>query len=85
MIKISSSDINTFTNKFLSENINKLLADDSYNYSYLKILLSAQFKPQSFTIGDRQSSKIYLEESEKDFNKWLTFLIEDYLERISIN
>lgn len=83
MKMVSASDIFTMSNLFIEKHIKDFLADDSSENSYLRILSSPLFKPQSFTIGERQSSIITLDRTEADFDRWCESLIMDQLHRIA--
>jgi len=82
---VSSSDIFNMSNFFIEKYIKDFLADDSSDDSYLRILSSPSFNPQSFTIGERQSSIVTLDESEADFDRWCDSFIMDQLHRIAEN
>lgn len=82
---VSSSEIFTMSNYFIEKYIKDFLADDSSNKSYIKILSSPLFKPQSFTIGERQSSMVTLDRTEADFDSWCEQLIMAQLHSIEEN
>ena len=83
MRTILPEDLFIISNNFIEQYMNAFLCDDSEKTSYLRILSSKQFKPESFTIGDRLSSSCFLDETEKNFDYWCNELIRDELQRIS--
>jgi len=83
MKRISPSDIHVLSEDIIYRNIKILLSDDSHNNSYLKIISSSDYRPQSFTIGERESSLIILDENERHFESWCNSLINDHLNRLS--
>jgi len=83
MRTILPEDLFIISNNFIEQYMNAFLCDDSEKTSYLRILSSKQFKPESFTIGDRLSSSCFLDKSEKNFDYWCNELIRDELQRIS--
>jgi len=83
MIYRGSHDLITLYHEDIKQNIKTILCDDSENQYYLKIISSASYEPESFTISDRANEAIFLNQSERDFDEWCNKLIKDQLLRIS--
>lgn len=83
MTLICPSNMVSLTEGDIILNIKEFLCDDSSDESYLKIISSPQFEPESFTIGEREKEPQYLDLSERDFQDWCNNIIKDQLLRMA--
>ncbi len=79
---LSVSNMNIISNDTSPDVIKDLLSDDSDYSEVPDILRLFDFRPQSFTIGDRQDSLIHLDKSESDFDDWCNSMIRSQLKKI---
>ncbi|MCX6680094.1 MAG: ARMT1-like domain-containing protein [Methanothrix sp.] len=83
MVLILPSDMTSLSEEDVMLNIREFLCNDSDDKSYLRIISSPAFEPESFTIGDREKEPLFLNESERKFQTWCENLIKDQLLRMA--